>query len=98
MATSSPPARAGWSASTFSLKIGWSLGPALALWIMAATGFQANVEQAPATLFWMQMLMSVVPAGITLLAAAAVLLYKIDGPMEREMAAGLQALQAGKPA
>jgi glycoside/pentoside/hexuronide:cation symporter, GPH family len=70
----------------------------MALWIMAAAGFQANVAQAPATLFWMQMLMSVVPAAITLLAAAAVLLYRIDGPMEREMAVALQEIKPGRMA
>lgn len=84
------------SAGTFSQKIGWSLGPAMALWILGAVGFQANMQQSPETLFWMQMLMSAIPAGIALVAAAAVLLYKIDGPMEREIEAGLQSLRIAK--
>lgn len=84
------------SAGTFSQKIGWSIGPAMALWILGAVGFKANVQQTPETIFWMQMLMSVVPAGVALLATASVLRYKIDGPMEREIEAGLKQLQAGK--
>jgi glycoside/pentoside/hexuronide:cation symporter, GPH family len=73
------------SAGTFSQKIGWSIGPALAAWLLAYYGFVANVEQNTRTLDALRLMMSVYPAIMALLAAGAVLLYPIGRRMELQL-------------
>ena len=73
------------SAGTFSQKIGWSIGPALALWLLGSFGFVANVEQSPETIHGLRLIMSWIPAGFAVLAGLTVFLYKIDPKMEYEM-------------
>jgi GPH family glycoside/pentoside/hexuronide:cation symporter len=78
------------SAGTFSQKIGWSIGPALAAWMLAYYGFVANVQQNAETLHALRLMMSIHPAVVGLIAAAVVLLYKIDGRMEKELEAAMK--------
>ncbi len=74
------------STGTSSMKIGWSLGPAIAFWMLEYTfGFVANQAQTPETIEGMRLLMSLIPAGVGVLAAAAVFTYRIDTKMEVEM-------------
>jgi len=73
------------SAGTFSQKIGWSIGPVLALWLLGSFGFVANVEQSPETIHGLRLIMSWIPAGFAVLAGLTVFLYKIDPKMEHEM-------------
>ncbi len=74
------------STGTSSMKIGWSLGPAIAFWMLEYTfGFVANQAQTPETIEGMRLLMSLIPAGVGVLAAAAVLTYRITPKMEVEM-------------
>jgi glycoside/pentoside/hexuronide:cation symporter, GPH family len=77
------------AAGTFSQKIGWSIGPALAMWALHYIGFVANVEQTPDTIRGLRWLMSIIPAFFALAAAMSVLLYKIDAKMEKQMQAEL---------
>lgn len=77
------------SSGTCSQKIGWTIGPALSLWILGIVGYVANEAQTPLTLHWMHLLMSLVPAGFAALAAIAVIFYKIDAKMEKEMEAAI---------
>ncbi|MBD5781861.1 MFS transporter [Pelagicoccus sp. NFK12] len=78
------------STGTSSMKIGWSLGPAIAFWMLEYTfGFVANQAQTPATIEGMRLLMSLIPAGVGVLAAAAVFLYRIDSKTELEMEAAI---------
>lgn len=80
------------SAGTFSLKIGWSIGPAMAMWYLGYLGFQANQEQNPATLQGLKMLMSILPCIFGLITVAVLLFfYPINGRMEKEIEAGLRA-------
>ena len=75
------------SAGTFSSKIGWSIGPALSLWLMSYYGFEANQIQSPSSIQGIQMIMSLVPAGIALLSGLSLFLYKIDSTTEAELEA-----------
>lgn len=77
------------STGTSSMKIGWSIGPALGLYLLSYYGFVANVEQTAETKAGLTLIMSFIPAGLAVIAAAAGLLYKIDGKMELEMEAAI---------
>ncbi len=79
------------SAGTFSQKIGWSIGPAIALLLLNSFGFVANVDQSPETIEGLRLIMSWIPAGFAVLAGAAVFFYKITPEVEKEMEAAMQA-------
>lgn len=81
------------STGTAVTKIGWSIGPAVSLWLLDSYGFIANQDQSPDTIHGLHLIMSLIPAGITLLAAVAVMLYPINGPMEKEMEAAMIAAE-----
>lgn len=74
------------SAGTASQKIGWSVGPALAMIILGAVGYVANEEQTATTLHTLHLLMSLIPAGFALLTAGITCFYKIDRTMEQQLA------------
>lgn len=77
------------STGTFSMKIGWSIGPAVSLWLLSIFGFVANVEQTPETIQGLRYIMSFIPAGIACLAAGAVFFYGINLKTEKEMEAAI---------
>ncbi len=79
------------STGTFSMKIGWSIGPAISMWLLSYFGFVANVEQSPETIQGLRYIMSLIPAVVALIAAGVVLFYKIDAKTEKEMEAALAA-------
>jgi GPH family glycoside/pentoside/hexuronide:cation symporter len=66
------------SASTMAQKFGWTIGGALAGWILAVVGFQANVIQTPETIYGIILMMSLIPAVGSLLAAILMYFYKLD--------------------
>lgn len=78
------------SAGTFSQKIGWSIGPAVALWLLSWFGFQANTAQSPATIEGLRLLMSFIPAAVSAVAMLVVWLYPIGAKMERELERAMQ--------
>jgi len=73
------------STGTFSMKIGWSIGPALSMMLLSYYGFEANVEQTPETIQGLRYIMSLIPAGVAVLAAGVVFFYGIDAKTEEEM-------------
>jgi len=73
------------SAGTASQKIGWTVGPAIAMIILGAAGYVANTEQKPETLQTLRMMMSIYPAVFAVLTAVATCFYKIDRQVEREL-------------
>lgn len=66
------------SAGTFSQQTGWALGSAVAGWLLAEYGYQANVEQSLEAIGGIKRLMSFFPSAIAVVAAAAALLYGIS--------------------
>ena len=59
------------SAGTASQKIGWTIGPALAMLILGGVGYVANSDQSPETLHALRLLMSVIPAVFAVLTAGS---------------------------
>ncbi len=66
------------SSSSMSQKIGWTIGGAAAGWLLAAYGFEANVEQSEASLKGVKLMMSVYPAIGALISAVFIMRYTLD--------------------
>lgn len=85
-----------YSASTFGLKSGGALGGALALWILAAYGYQANVMQAAHTLWGMRLMMSVYPAIGVAICIVIIAFYGLSEQQLKQVEADLLARRAKK--
>jgi GPH family glycoside/pentoside/hexuronide:cation symporter len=70
------------SATTFGLKMGLSLGGALSGWLLAYYGFIANQEQTEFALKGIRWMMSIIPAIPFFIGVAVLFLYKIDKKTE----------------
>ncbi len=70
-----------YSASIMSNKLGWAMGAMLAGWILATTGFEANVAQKLDVLIGLKSMMSIIPAvpGIVAL-VLLIFFYRLDEP------------------
>lgn len=79
------------SAATFSQKLGIAVGGALAGWLLALFGFQANTVQTAETLNGIRLMMSVIPAVAGLLAVGAVFFYKLDDQLMKKIEVDLTA-------
>ena len=66
------------SASTMAQKFGWTIGGAVAGWLLAAFGFKANMIQGESALMGIRLMMSVIPAVGSLLGAVVMVFYKLD--------------------
>jgi GPH family glycoside/pentoside/hexuronide:cation symporter len=86
------------SASIFSQKQGWAIGAWVALGLMSSIGFKANVEQTPATLHGLVLLVSVIPAALGVLSVIIVLLYPLNETRMKEIETDLKARRAGEAA
>jgi glycoside/pentoside/hexuronide:cation symporter, GPH family len=71
------------AASLLMLKLGLAIGGAFVVWMLGVYGFEANVEQAPAVLDGIRMLMSVFPALFGTLGVVLMAFYPLG---ERVMA------------
>lgn len=67
-----------YSASTLAQKVGFGLGGAIALWLLAFYGYQPGVEQSQSSLFGMKMMMSIYPAIGAFVCAILIGFYKLD--------------------
>jgi GPH family glycoside/pentoside/hexuronide:cation symporter len=74
-----------------SNKLGWAFGSMIAAFILASTGFVANVTQNAGTLFGLKAMMSVIPiiAGVAAL-AILIFFYKLDEKTMKTVQADLQ--------
>lgn len=84
------------SAATFSQKLGCALGAAMTGWVLAWIGYQqpvdgAAVEQSAQTLLGLQLMMSLLPAGLLLAAAACLLFYEITPALAQRIETDLRA-------
>jgi GPH family glycoside/pentoside/hexuronide:cation symporter len=69
----------------FALKLGLSLGGAIAGKLLSFYGYVANVEQTAATLKGIRYMMSVYPAILFFIGVGALFFYEIDKKTEKEM-------------
>lgn len=80
------------SAGTASQKIGWTVGPAIAMYILGWVGYVANTSQTPDVQHTLHLLMSVIPAVFAILTAIVTAFYQIDNRMEKELEASMKKL------
>jgi glycoside/pentoside/hexuronide:cation symporter, GPH family len=73
------------SAGTASQKLGWTVGPALAMLILGGVGYVANVEQSAETQHALRLLMSIIPAVFAVLTAVVTCFYPINRKGEHEL-------------
>jgi len=66
------------SVASFSQKLGWTVGGALAGWLLAYFGFHANLIQTHQVQTGIRFMMSFIPAAAGFLSAIAALFYKLD--------------------
>ena len=66
------------SAGTFSQKMGWTVGGAIAGWVLAAFNYQPNVAQTQETLVGIKLMMSILPAIGSLLVVLASVFYNLS--------------------
>jgi GPH family glycoside/pentoside/hexuronide:cation symporter len=78
------------SAGTASQKIGWTVGPALAMLILGGVGYVANQEQSEETRHALRLLMSIIPAAFAVLTAVVTLFYPINRSVELELEKTMQ--------
>jgi GPH family glycoside/pentoside/hexuronide:cation symporter len=86
------------SASLFAQSWGWAMGAWIALTILQADGYVANVDQLPGTLHGLVQLMSVIPAGIGILSLLLLLLYPLNEARMSQIAADLKTRRAAPAA
>lgn len=73
------------SAATFSQKFGWTIGGAVAGWILAGFGFQPNVAQTEHTLTGIRMMMSLLPAAGCVLVLFAAIFYNLNETLQKRI-------------
>jgi len=77
------------SASSMSQKFGWTIGGALAGWLLGYYGFQANVVQTETAQNGIRMMLSFFPAIGTLLGVLFMFIYPLNETKMKEIGAGL---------
>jgi len=82
------------SAGTASQKLGWTIGPAIAMFILSAAGYVANTSQTPHVQHMLQLSMSIIPAAFAVLTAIVTVFYKINHQMEQDLEAAMKKLSA----
>lgn len=79
------------SSSSMSQKFGWTLGGALSGWLLAAFGFQANVEQTAESLLGIRLMISVIAGLGALLAAMLIFFYPLSEDYMKKIETELEA-------
>ncbi|HMK38060.1 MAG TPA: MFS transporter [Bacteroidota bacterium] len=82
------------SAATFSQKMGWAVGGALAGFLLTVIGFVANIAQNEATLSGIRHMMSTIPAALALVVIVIAMFYELSAKLEKQIGADLQARKA----
>ena len=81
------------SASSMSQKFGWTIGGALAGWLLGYYGFQANVVQTETAQNGIRMMLSFFPAIGTLLGVLFMFIYPLNETKMKEIGAGLSEMR-----
>jgi GPH family glycoside/pentoside/hexuronide:cation symporter len=80
-----------YSASIMSNKIGWAIGAVIAGWLLAVTGFQANVAQNVDVLHGLKAMMSVIPVAAGIVALILLFFYRLDDNTMKKIGEDLEA-------
>ncbi len=78
------------SAATFSQKFGWTIGGAVAGWVLAGFGYQPDVTQTELTLKGIRMMMSLLPAAGCVLVLFAAVFYNLNETLQKRIETELQ--------
>jgi len=81
----------------FALKVGLSLGGAVAGWLLSGYGYQANAAQTPQALQGIRMLVSVYPALFLVVVIVSLLFYPITKKMNEDIQDELESRRAQPP-
>jgi len=84
------------SASSMSQKFGWTIGGALAGWLLGYYGFKANVAQSSFTQNGIRMMVSIYPALGALASGAFMLVYPLKESLMEKIEGELAARRGGK--
>ncbi|MDO9254059.1 MAG: MFS transporter [Bacteroidales bacterium] len=84
------------SAAVFAQKAGWGIGAAIAGWILAASGFVANMVQNDTAITGIKLLVSVIPGILYMSCAIFMIFYKIDAKTTTLMKQELDARRANE--
>jgi GPH family glycoside/pentoside/hexuronide:cation symporter len=82
------------SASTMSQKLGWAIGAAVVGWLLAAIGFEPNVDQSDEVRHGLVLLVSLIPAAFGLVSLLPLMAYKLDEKTMEKVEADLNARRA----
>lgn len=82
------------SATVFAQKVGLAIGSAMLGWMLSYFGFVANAAQTPRSLHGITLLFSLLPAALGGLSGLAILCYKIDEPLVKQIERDLAARKA----
>ena len=77
------------AASVFGVKAGVGIGNSLPGFVLGATGFVRDVEQSETAIMGIQLAFALIPAGVVIPAAGALLFYKITRKVIAEAEADL---------
>lgn len=80
------------SAGTASQKIGWTVGPAIAMALLGTVGYVANQDQSAETMHVLRLLMSLIPAGFAVLTAIVTCFYTINHKVERQLEEAMKSM------
>ena len=88
-----------YSGGGFAAKLGLAVGAGLAGYILALFGFIANQPQTESALLGIRLMFTLFPAVLSLLGAAAILFYRLDGALVSRIESELaqRRLSADKP-
>ncbi|MGA9056718.1 MAG: MFS transporter [Terriglobia bacterium] len=78
------------SAGTFAQKMGWTVGGAIAGWLLAFYGFHANVAQNVGTLYGIRLMVSLIPAAASLFTVLVIAVYNLDAKLMDQIGAELK--------
>lgn len=79
------------SASTMAQKFGWTIGGAVAGWLLAMFGFEANQLQTGETILGIRLMISIIPAIAAVLCGVFMFFYKLDDATMATITADLKA-------
>lgn len=66
------------SASSMSQKLGWTIGGAITMWLLAVFGFEANLVQSESAIKGIVYMMSIIPAIAALLSGVFMIFYTLS--------------------